>query len=701
MITRGLRQAMKREEGQALVLACLMMLVVAIAVLTTVNLGHNIYERQKLQNTADAAAYSSAALEARAFNFYAFVNRTHVSHYVTAMVWQSIASFVYFVEAMMVDVLGVIETIDCRDEGFPINAVCSVIPTFIPELQAVYGFIGQFQGIYTSVLIAVLTYLRAADPDAAIGLKIVPTYYAMNAMLTSAAEATLKAALREVEQTSLDVVQANDPTLDFTSARVASGRLSKCMLARSHQAEAWHGDEGRYPYSEDLDRLDPGRRREGDKIAKAKRSMSQVSNATRFALDQKNNPQELPGPGWVTSRKLSDLIRFPPSFEQVHDLLVRYVDNPNPNSVAQLGKWGQTKMLTASAVNGRDKSPFGSPLGGGNSIRNWEDAPDFPYGAMAQGDELGSDDLYRINLGEWNASWRVLGVGFENKNFVACRPVDNPQECWGDARYQPDAAGSLPFQNMVKTSIWAKARRDASLHYRLVSMIGGRMFPQGPGARPPVNYQPANLLSSFGLSRIDLHFTVLLGFTLHKWVANVRGVRDGNHWWPGVAPFPNFEPQQYARGCDAGPLKPALFKGDTDAALRAQEFNQPSTLAMLEKKPAQLLGGGEGNNRPALLGQGALDFHFTRQGSKLVMENTRKSFFAGGAEGAGLHVIARGQTYYHRPGNWAEHPNFFNPYWRPRLGSVLLGEQSDPLVADFKSWLPAPLSATPQRAITH
>jgi Flp pilus assembly protein TadG len=40
-----------------------MMLILSIAVLATVNLGHNIHERVRLQNTADSAAYSMAAME--------------------------------------------------------------------------------------------------------------------------------------------------------------------------------------------------------------------------------------------------------------------------------------------------------------------------------------------------------------------------------------------------------------------------------------------------------------------------------------------------------------------------------------------------------------------------------------------------------------------------------------------------------------
>ena len=35
--------------------------------------------------------------------------------------------------------------------------------------------------------------------------------------------------------------------------------------------------------------------------------------------------------------------------------------------------------------------------------------------------------------------------------------------------------------------------------------------------------------------------------------------------------------------------------------------------------------------------------------------------------GRGINVLSRAQVYYHRPGAWAEPPNFFNPYWGARL----------------------------------
>ena len=64
MFTRVIRLSLAREEGQALVLACITLLVLSIAVLGTVKVAHDVHERIRLQNSADAAAYSMAAAEA-------------------------------------------------------------------------------------------------------------------------------------------------------------------------------------------------------------------------------------------------------------------------------------------------------------------------------------------------------------------------------------------------------------------------------------------------------------------------------------------------------------------------------------------------------------------------------------------------------------------------------------------------------------
>jgi hypothetical protein len=82
------------------------------------------------------------------------------------------------------------------------------------------------------------------------------------------------------------------------------------------------------------------------------------------------------------------------------------------------------------------------------------------------------------------------------------------------------------------------------------------------------------------------------------------------------------------------------------------------------------------------------------------MDNSRKVAF-GLASSTGLNAISRAQVYYHRPGNWAEQPNFFNPYWRPRLASVSQGAESLPLLKQLMQALPERLQGSPHKLFTH
>lgn len=693
MITRAMRQAMKRSEGQAMVLACLTILIVTIAVLTTVNLGHNIAERQRLQNTSDAAAYSMAALEARAFNFYAFVNRTHVSHYVTAMVWQSILSFTYFTEAFVVDVYGMAKTLfPCADAGFPMENLCDVFFSSLgPMVRMVYNFVKQYLDMYRQLVKGYIEYLKAQDPDDHIGREVIPLYFAMNAMLTGAAEATLQATLQQVKSTSSDVVMANDRNVGPTGARMLSGALSSCILSRTHMREAWHTEGSQLPWGiNHFLHLNPLARSDTSKISRAKRAMGSVSNATRFGLDAKNNGNGgVAGPGWVTSRKINDIIEFPSDWKDLHDAIEKM----------QEWKWGQTKMLSSSGNhrNGRNWPNDNNLAFGGNRIRDWADPPNAPDGMLAQGDDLGSDDVYNINVGP--DEFHILG--FDIKNPFACKPNENPDECWGDPRLGLHDSGHLPYRFMMKTSIWALSSGRPSIHYRLVSM-------HRPGRPHPIEAGPANLPTPYnpidnpdqdiGINRIQVaHF---LGLRFYKYIGNVRGVEDGNHPWQGIAPFPHLEPGDYGAQCGWGQNATGVASLSR-AAPRTREFNQPSSFVALQKSPTELQNAGDptqGNNKPALLNaKGELAFGFTSSGAKLALDNARDNFL--GAKG--LYVISRGQTYYHRPGNWHEHPNFFNPYWRPRLASVLQGEYANPMVNMYLSRLPAPLSSTPQKVLTH
>jgi hypothetical protein len=84
----------RSERGQVLPLAAIGLLATVLAVLATVNLSEAVHRKIRLQATADAAAYTAAAMEARTFNYIAFLNRAQIAHYNTATLVQSYITWV-------------------------------------------------------------------------------------------------------------------------------------------------------------------------------------------------------------------------------------------------------------------------------------------------------------------------------------------------------------------------------------------------------------------------------------------------------------------------------------------------------------------------------------------------------------------------------------------------------------------------------
>ncbi len=692
MITRTLRRTLKRREGQALVLAGLMVLILSLATLATINIGHNITERVRLQNTADAAAYSMAAMEARAFNFYAFANRTQVSHYVAAMVWQSMLSFAYFLEAAFTDLLGVALTLDvCSAPTDPIwVAICiglkALPPPWGTAIDAIFAVLDQIVKIIEIAVKLIQKTLRISNIDAVIGRVVIPAHQILNKALAGLSEATLAGTMENVLTTSQDVLVDNDVNLESLPTRLVTGALSVCMLERAHMQES--GVSLGADLNTFFKPLDPTLVDESSKVARAKRSMGKIANATRFACDGTGSNC---GGGWVTNRTAGQLIPLPSNFGLVRDLIDKVE-----------WKWGQTKMLSYGLSVGKDKK--GNDR---NFIRDWKtDFPTRPAADLAQGDAIGSDDIYEIKIGPDELKIPLpppIGkVGLDNP--LSCKDSDNALKCWGDNRRgQGDSKGAdLPYMHTVKPSIWAMSDGDngvaqGGLHWRVVTAQGV------PGATagdyPNIKDGGAfNTHRDVGLNVWEKKIFELwpVKVKLPVWVANTRRIEDGNHPWEGLARFPHFEPGQYEDGCAPGGPKDL-------AATRDHEFNQPSTWVMLNKTPKELLNPksgatGAGSNKPALLNaDGTLNLTMKKP-AKLVFDNTRASFIGF----SGPVVVSRGQTYYHRPGNWAEQPNFFNPYWKPRLASVWQGRYAlPPLITDVANALPGPLKGLPAKVITH
>ncbi|RKH00725.1 pilus assembly protein TadG-related protein [Corallococcus carmarthensis] len=95
----GMVRRLRRDErGQALVLGAVCMLVVAVAVMSSVSIGQGVYEKIKLQDAADAQAYSLAVKEARAYNFLAYTNRAMIVHYNAMLTVMSYVSHAVYLD---------------------------------------------------------------------------------------------------------------------------------------------------------------------------------------------------------------------------------------------------------------------------------------------------------------------------------------------------------------------------------------------------------------------------------------------------------------------------------------------------------------------------------------------------------------------------------------------------------------------------
>lgn len=83
-----------RQRGQALAFALIFLAVGAVALYVAFNASQLTTAKSKLQNTADAAAYSVAVMQARDYNFAAYTNRAMVANQVHVAQLLSLKSWI-------------------------------------------------------------------------------------------------------------------------------------------------------------------------------------------------------------------------------------------------------------------------------------------------------------------------------------------------------------------------------------------------------------------------------------------------------------------------------------------------------------------------------------------------------------------------------------------------------------------------------
>ena len=115
------------------------------------------------------------------------------------------------------------------------------------------------------------------------------------------------------------------------------------------------------------------------------------------------------------------------------------------------------------------------------------------------------------------------------------------------------------------------------------------------------------------------------------------------------------------------------FNPSSDAA---QLFNQPHTWAVVTKSfnDGNLTAAETGRNYGDTTDQGP--FAMKRQmgwGSGQTYTYNNGITQSGVSGRDAMYAVSQGLAYYHRPGDWQEPPNFYNPFWRAKLQPIQMG----------------------------
>lgn len=582
---RKLSLLRRGSPGQAMVLGAVALLCLTLGVLATLNLGQAVHEKIKLQNTADAAAYSLATMEARTFNYIAFTNRVQITHYHTAMVVQSYVSYAGYSMAIMGTAVDILRGVyhaqrDWCSKPYPINLpFCPTLAVITFASTAFDALLTGLSALYKALHYAAKTFVEA------MGLY---NRDAIHRRIQTWKAAQLNIHLLTGMQ---EFVKINDKQLEWFDY---SNPFNPLLNIAANTFEYWNAFDksaGMNPAVPSLlfGTMDLAKYKmdaSGDAVKEAQSIMAELANATRANKDVYDRS----GTGFAIT-----------GFSMVTG-----------------GKMGQTRMI------GKDSNIDPKP-----KIQAIRDQGHY---GKCTGDRLASDDFID----------RATGMGWSLAPVFA---MMTPVTTIGDG-IRTDADGGKHYK------------------YKDFSMPGY----QGPReiiVMPPPNAGPSPTSRTFETESNEHKFP---GKNATDWLAPYFKFK----------PYPGFVSDTKSEREPDGPR------------LKTSDYNQPSTWMYLNKKPDQLKVGRNDDEPPwkmkfSMNGPARGNYVRTHDGTnndlKFVAKGgggttTKLDTTIGGERQAfadfmqGLNVISRGQVYYHRPDDWREHPNFFNPFWRARLAPI-------------------------------
>ncbi|MBV1908685.1 MAG: hypothetical protein KUG78_05150 [Kangiellaceae bacterium] len=182
-------QRVDKQKGQSLILVTLFLGIISITVLVVFNAGILSKERVKLQNTADAAAYSAAVLVARDLNFQSYTNRAMVANQVAIGQYVGLSSW--------------LEMLTNSADNL------ATITSWIPYVAAVTSAIDSVMDAVNSVAQPILEYATTLTDYVIQGISIGQKGFHVAMGLAS-------------YDTANKVIEANDPKINFGAASIAT-----------------------------------------------------------------------------------------------------------------------------------------------------------------------------------------------------------------------------------------------------------------------------------------------------------------------------------------------------------------------------------------------------------------------------------------------------------------------------------------------
>ncbi len=653
-----------------------MVLILAFGLLVTLNLGQMVQDKIRLQNTSDASAYSLAVSEAQSFNFIAFTNRTQAAHYNAIMTVQSFQTMALFIESLFGNFLDIIWFLASVAQYFPpisgvVQGVASGIGKMMMGVQVIVTAIlkggvlkqifwwANFVQYWTSVII---------------GGVVVTKILAASGQLTKINEARVNTGwgfyrIFSVGLTAWEYYQS----FDFKTFKIP-------IMGTQRGAHNGYAD--------------PSDSTRTDGVNRRLQIMGEISNATRT----ENNRSDGQG-SWNNNSNRG--YKFDIGYKE----LVKFFDFDSK---------GQTKMVSANRdIGGEPKviikkkgvaiSVFKKSFGVVEDIR-YNDNPAwirthpagtkarFKTSSFARGDTIASDQGLWIWLGiqvsigplsvKFGESWSMGVYMFsDNRGGEYWRwknPNSGPTGIFGEETTSLNFSRYKPVYLRVPINIWDLIPGHSSIGEKFAEYSPTECFGIACGGVPgrwvsgsaPKSGCKDRFFSEQGHYEQFIKVNGICKWTacggakkllplvasarakLDREIQNHKAVCDeeANQYYFGIYRYLKFEPN--------GEIK--------------KDYNQPSTW-MLLNLTTNATTGTTGEERPWHFNYNTGSNNMTTtnpiMGNGTAFADYRLGFAGIGLE-PGLNVMSRARVYYHRPGNWEEHPNFFNPYWRAQLAPI-------------------------------